>query len=111
MRKSYKPDDWHHDIFVLDKEGNLKSGYDNCSYAVAGPLCFAGDMIAKGIELPKVEEGDYIIIRDTGAYTLGMWSRYNSRQIPKVIGYTDEGEKFSTLRDRETIEDIIEFWS
>lgn len=111
LRKSYKPEDWHHDIFVLDKEGNLKSGYDNCSYAVAGPLCFSGDMIAKGIELPEVEEGDYIIIRDTGAYTLGMWSRYNSRQIPKVIGYTDEGENFSTLRQRETVGDIVEFWS
>jgi diaminopimelate decarboxylase len=39
-----------------------------------------------------------------------MWSRYNSRQIPKVIGYTNDGEQFEILRERETPEQAASFW-
>jgi len=111
LRKCYNPGDWHHQITVVDKSGNLKSGTDNNKYIVAGPLCFAGDVIAKDIELPFVEAGDYLLIHDAGAYTLSMWSRYNSRQIPKVIGYHTENDTFEILKERESIEDLSEFWS
>ncbi len=110
LRKCYRPEDWHHDIFLVDREGHIKADKKTESYNVAGPLCFAGDFITKGIVLPKAEPGDYIIIRDTGAYTLSMWSRYNSRQIPIVIGYTDNGDKFHILKKRESPEDVIDFW-
>jgi diaminopimelate decarboxylase len=111
LRKCYRPEDWHHEIFVVDHKGKIKKGVDKHKYVVAGPLCFAGDMIAKGVQLPVVEEGDYIIIQDAGAYTLSMWSRYNSRQIPKIIGYIDDGNKFEIIKDRETLEKVIDFWS
>jgi hypothetical protein len=39
-----------------------------------------------------------------------MWSRYNSRQIPKVIGYYNNGEIFETLKEREDIEKTTNFW-
>ncbi len=110
LRKSYNPNDWHHQITVLDRFGNLKTGIDKNKYMVAGPLCFAGDVIAKDIELPVVEEGDYILIHDAGAYTLSMWSRYNSRQIPKVIGYRNTNDSFEVLKNRESKEDLFEFW-
>jgi diaminopimelate decarboxylase len=74
-------------------------------------LCFAGDIIARDIELPEAEAGDYILIHDTGAYTLSMWSRYNSRQIPKVIGYDKENKTFEVLKERESKEDLLKFWS
>lgn len=111
LRKCYNPDDWYHRITVVDKSGKLKSGRDNIKYIVAGPLCFAGDIIAKDIELPVVEEGDYILIHDTGAYTLSMWSRYNSRQVPKVIGYQPGQEVFEIIKHKETKEDLLKFWS
>jgi diaminopimelate decarboxylase len=110
LRKCYNPNDWHHQITVLDRYGNIKTGIDKNKYIVAGPLCFAGDVIAKDLELPVVEEGDYILIHDVGAYTLSMWSRYNSRQIPKVIGYWNTNESFEVLKDRERKEDLFEFW-
>ncbi|MGD8780727.1 MAG: diaminopimelate decarboxylase [Ignavibacteria bacterium] len=110
LRKCYRPEDWHHEIFVLDNKGDIKTGIDNNKYTIAGPLCFAGDILAGGIELPVVNEGDYIIIQDTGAYTLSMWSRYNSRQIPKVIGYHEDGKEFEIIKKRETLEEIIDFW-
>ena len=111
LRKCYRPEDWHHEVFVVDRSGKIKGGTDKNNYVIAGPLCFAGDMIAKEIQLPVVEQGDYIIIQDTGAYTLSMWSRYNSRQIPKVIGYIEEGKEFEIIRDRESLDKIVEFWS
>jgi diaminopimelate decarboxylase len=111
LRKSYNPEDWHHQITVVDKKGMIKTGTDTNKYMVAGPLCFAGDVIARDLELPVVNEGDYILIHDAGAYTLSMWSRYNSRQMPKVIGYSAEGEDFESLMERESKEDLFEFWS
>jgi diaminopimelate decarboxylase len=111
LRKCYRPSDWHHEIMVLDSAGNRKTGADATPWTIAGPLCFAGDMIAQDIALPIVEEGDWIVVRDTGAYTLSMWSRYNSRQVPKVIGYVNDGERFEVLRERETVEQVLSFWA
>jgi diaminopimelate decarboxylase len=111
LRRCYRPEDWHHEIAVLDSNGHLKKGKDSTKYVIAGPLCFAGDLIAKEIELPPVEEGDYIIIEDTGAYTLSMWSRYNSRQIPKVLGYHNDGDQIEILKEREKLESLRDFWS
>jgi diaminopimelate decarboxylase len=111
LRKCYNPEDWHHEITVVDCTGKLKTGTDRNRYIIAGPLCFAGDVIATDLELPTVTEGDYILIHDVGAYTLGMWSRYNSRQIPKVIGYSDGTEDFEVIKQRESKEDLVGFWS
>ncbi len=111
LRKCYNPGDWHHRITVVDKNGNPKNGIDKNKYIVAGPLCFAGDVLATDLILPLVTEGDYILIHDAGAYTLSMWSRYNSRQILKVIGYHSDNNTFEILKERETPEDIQAFWS
>ncbi len=108
LRKAYHPNDWHHEITVLDSFGNIKLGLDKKKYIIAGPLCFAGDILAKDIELPEVTIGDYIIIHDVGAYTLSMWSRYNSRQIPKVLGYNNDDIKI--IKKRETLNDLYSFW-
>jgi diaminopimelate decarboxylase len=109
LRKSYRPDDWHHDVTILAKDGRLKSGLSQ-KYNLAGPLCFAGDFVAKDVFLPEIEEGDYVVIRDAGAYTLSMWSRYNSRQMPLVLGYYNEGSKFITVRHREKVDGVVKFW-
>jgi diaminopimelate decarboxylase len=111
LRKCYNPFDWHHQISVVDETGQLKTGTDINKYIVAGPLCFAGDVIARDIELPFVKEGDFILIHDVGAYTLSMWSRYNSRQIPKVIGYWGKNYNFEILKQRESKRNLFEFWS
>ena len=111
LRECYHPNDWYHQISVADKYGKLKNGSIKNSYTIAGPLCFAGDIIARDIILPEVTEGDYILIHDAGAYTLSMWSRYNSRQIPKVIGYSASPYQFEVMKNRECKEDLLDFWS
>ncbi len=110
LRECYFPADWPHEIFVVDSRGNLKSGPPTRTYNIGGPLCFEADAIAKGIVLPRIDVGDYVIVRDTGAYALSMWSRYNSRQVPKVIWYDTESKKFEVLREREEISDVLRFW-
>ena len=81
---------------------------------------FIAHCAAKGVEREvslfllqseTLQEGDYILIHDAGAYTLSMWSRYNSRQMPKVIGYRSETDKFEVLKERENLEALQEFWS
>ncbi|MBD3168356.1 MAG: diaminopimelate decarboxylase [candidate division Zixibacteria bacterium] len=110
IRKCYQPEIWHHDITVTDARGNLKL-LSPTTYAVSGPLCFAGDMIEQEITLPEVKQGDYLIFHDVGAYTLSMWSRYNSRQIPKIIGYYSSSDEMSIIKDREAPSRVWEFWS
>lgn len=111
LRKAYRPDDWHHDISVCDSSGRLRTGPQRL-FRVAGPLCFAGDYLDSGVSLPaNVTEGDYVLIHDAGAYTFSMWSMYNSRQFPTIIGYEGTGESFRCLRRRQSTDDIVDFWS
>lgn len=111
LRECYRPDDWFHEIIVLAPDGSVKSMENPVKYNVAGPLCFAGDIIARDRILPKVEEGDYIVVMDSGAYTIAMWSRYNSRQIPSVIGFHAKAGEFQLIRSRETLDEVLDFWS
>jgi diaminopimelate decarboxylase len=111
LRKAYVPDDWHHDISVCDSKGQLHTGPER-EFSVAGPLCFAGDYLNRSVSLPvNVSEGDYIIVHDSGAYTFSMWSMYNSRQFPAVIGYNEADKNFHCLRPRQSLEQIVDFWA
>ena len=86
---------------VLDASGREKTGArQTCN--IAGPLCFAGDYLAHNIDLPAIEEGDWLLIDNTGANTYGLWSRHCTRAIPKVVGI-DSDSSVSIWSDRQTI--------
>jgi diaminopimelate decarboxylase len=111
LRPVYRPEDWSHEFFVLDSRGMPKAGSPSC-VSIAGPLCFAGDLLARDILLPPIEPGDWVVIRDVGAYTLSMWSRHCNRGIPVVLGYDPRREApLRVLRRAETPADIVRFWS
>jgi diaminopimelate decarboxylase len=107
-RRALLPEVWFHDVVVLGPDGCLKQAPEE-PHALAGPLCFSGDLLARDMVLPRVDEGDLVAIRDTGAYALGMWSRHCSRAIPAVWGRS--GGVWNLLRRRETLDDIVSFWS
>jgi diaminopimelate decarboxylase len=111
LRPVYQPENWQHELFVVTAEGTPKPGPLRPT-TVAGPLCFAGDIVARNVMLPPIQAGDWILIRDVGAYTLSMWSRHCSRAIPIVLGY-EPGRKnpLRVLRKSETVDDIVRFWS
>ncbi len=77
-------------VKVLNPDGTEKTGL-NQTCNIAGPLCFAGDYLARNIELPKINEGDWLLICDVGANTYGLWSRHCTRSIPKVLGIDLQG--------------------
>ena len=108
LRRAYQPKDWHHDIAVFDAEGRLKRGPLQ-PWSIVGPLCFGGDVLERGAMHPAIEPGDFVILRDVGAYTLGMWSRHCSRGLPLVLGH--DGETLSVLKAHETPADVVAFWS
>jgi diaminopimelate decarboxylase len=108
VRECLNPADWKHEYSVFNAAGKLKEGYDPVPWNLAGPLCFSGDIIAKNVMLPPVEPGDYIAIHDTGGYTFSMWSRYNSRQTPRILGYRDS--QFEILKERESLDELLRFW-
>jgi diaminopimelate decarboxylase/aspartate kinase len=52
-------------------------------YNVVGPICESGDVLGESRFLPASEEGDIILIANTGAYGRVMSSHYN-RRAPAV---------------------------
>lgn len=109
MRKVYHPNDWHHQITVLGPDISLKTGHEEL-HTIVGPLCFGGDILADNVLLPRIEEGDWIILHDTGAYTLSLWSRHCNRGLPLVLGYSAEPLQFRVLFSGETPDDVVRFW-
>lgn len=109
MRPVYLPEQWKHRFLVLGPDGKLKSG-NAVAWTIAGPLCFAGDIVARDTPLPPIEVGDFIAVRDVGAYTLSMWSRHCSRGMPLVLGFSGK-DGVRVLRRAETPEEVARFWS
>jgi diaminopimelate decarboxylase len=64
-----------------------KKGVDSSAEVVdiVGPVCESSDVLARGRQLPQVEEGDWLAIADTGAYGYSMASHYNSFGLPQEI--------------------------
>ena len=108
LRRVYRPDDWDHEMVVLDPAGHPRMGTVEPTH-IAGPLCFAGDLLARDRSLPEANPGDLLLIRDCGAYTLSMWSRHCSRGLPPSWGYA--GDELTVLHRGEKPEDVVRFWS
>ena len=74
LRKVYSSMKIDYPISVVGKQGTQQN------YQIVGPLCFAGDVLYESVNLPVLEEGDEILIFNTGANTYSMWSRHCSRE-------------------------------
>ncbi|KAF4040797.1 Pyridoxal-dependent decarboxylase [Phytophthora infestans] len=113
-RTAYLPEQWSHCITVLDSHGRTKTNpsSDYVRQDIAGPLCFSGDFLAKQLLLPPIQVGDFVVIHDTGGYTMSMHSKYNSRQVSSYFAYSAVGDKvnFSMLKERETTEETLACW-
>lgn len=74
LRKVYSSMKIDYPVSVVGKQGTQQN------YRIVGPLCFAGDVLYESIDLPILDEGDEILIFNTGANTYSMWSRHCSRE-------------------------------
>lgn len=74
LRKIYSSMNINYPIAAVGKPMNTVK-----NYRIVGPLCFAGDVLYENAELPELQEGDELIIFNTGANTYSMWSNHCSR--------------------------------
>lgn len=72
---------------------------------VVGPVCESGDFLALDRELPALEPGDLLAVRDAGAYGWSMSSTYNLR--PRAAEVLLEDGSARLIRRRETFEDLV----
>ncbi|MFF7715901.1 diaminopimelate decarboxylase [Streptomyces sp. NPDC007988] len=107
-RTVYDPASWPLRIAAYDAKGAPKPG-DAVVQDVAGPACFAGDLLAEARELPLLEPGDVVAALDTGAYYFSSHYAYNSLARPGVHGFHADagGVRFATVRAPQGIEEIV----
>jgi diaminopimelate decarboxylase len=108
-RTVFMPDHWKIRLSVFDPDGRAKAGNEQLQ-DIAGPLCFAGDMIGTGRMLPLIEPGDFVVLHDTGAYYFSNPFYYNVLCAPAVYGVqVIEGGsvEFSDWRPRQTVDDML----
>ena len=113
VREVYMGSTWFHPITVYDGSGCRKTADVKC-VDLACPLCFSGDLIAKGLDLPSFQQGDYLVYHHTAAYSIGMYSMYNSIATPPVYLYSVAKETnevtVKLIKREESVEQITTFW-
>jgi len=73
-------------------------------YDVVGAICESSDFLGKDRAL-RLNQGDLLAIRSSGAYAFGMASNYNTR--PRAAEVMVDGERHYCVRDREQFSDLI----
>ena len=84
-RTVFMPDLWKIRVSALDAQARPKNG-PKVVQDVAGPCCFAGDVIAHARALPLLEPGDFVMLHDTAAYYFSTPFVYNSLPAIPVYG-------------------------
>ncbi|MEU7279319.1 diaminopimelate decarboxylase [Streptomyces sp. NPDC045431] len=109
-RTVYDPASWPLRIAAYDAQGLPKEDGPAVDQDVAGPACFAGDLLAVARPLPLLEPGDVVAALDTGAYYFAHHYAYNSLPRPGVYGYAagDDGTvRFATVRPPQSVAEIV----
>ena len=92
----------YHHISVVGKEDMPKDHV----YDVTGSLCENNDKFAIDRKLPKVDEGDIIVIHDTGAHGFSMGFNYNAKLRHAEYLLTAD-KKLVMIRRAETYDDYV----
>jgi len=73
---------------------------------VAGPLCYSGDVLAVGRDMPHLDEGDILAALDAGAYTFTYeFHGAGSHPLPAIVLVSDGRDEL--IRRPETLTDIV----
>ena len=84
------------------KKNNSKS---NKIYEFVGPICESTDKFLTQKKFQKINEKDFIIICDVGAYGMSLSSNYNLR--PKATELLIKNSKIQIIRKRQKLEELI----
>ena len=75
------------------------------TYEVVGPICESTDRFTTLKRFQEIEENDFIVICDVGAYGMSLSSNYNLR--PKPIELLIKGSKIKIIRKRQKHKDLM----
>lgn len=92
----------YHHIDVIGKKAQEQTEI----YDVVGSLCENNDKFAVQRELTKIEEGDLVVLHDTGAHGHAMGFQYNGRLRPKELLLRTDGS-VELIRRAEKVEDYF----
>jgi len=92
----------YHHIEVLGKEGST----DTETVDVVGSLCENNDKFAVQRTLPKIVDGDLLIIQDSGAHGHAMGFNYNGKMRPQELLLGQDGT-VRLIRREERPEDYF----
>ncbi|OEU99895.1 diaminopimelate decarboxylase [Streptomyces qinglanensis] len=108
-RTAFAPEAWPLRVGAFDAKGAPKRT-PALVQDVAGPCCFAGDLVARERTLPELAPGDVVTLWDTGAYYFSTPFQYNSLPRPAVYGFRrdgDGGPRFSLVRAAQRIDEVV----
>ena len=92
----------YHHIEVLGKEGSTETE----TVDVVGSLCENNDKFAVQRTLPKIVDGDLLIIQDSGAHGHAMGFNYNGKMRPQELLLRQDGT-VRLIRREERPEDYF----
>ncbi len=88
-------------LSLWDAQGLALDTHSLQAYDIAGPLCFAGDYVARHTRLPVAQEGHWLCIDHCGANTYALWSRHCSRTVPAQWAW--DGTQIQQWRSRQAV--------
>ena len=94
--------DAFHQIDLLIPEGEKRGEIEA---DIVGPVCETGCYFARKRNITKPKSGEYLAIRDAGAYGMAMASTYNSRRLPAEVMIGIDGT-CRLIRRRDAFEDL-----
>jgi diaminopimelate decarboxylase len=117
LRSCYCPNmNINYRVRTFDADGRPLSveEKDLVSHDIAGPLCFAADIVVRNVKIPPVSVDDIVVLCDTGGSTISLRNSHCSRQMPAVYIYniceTTQQVKFTRLRPIQSITDSFRQW-
>jgi diaminopimelate decarboxylase len=106
MRIVFQPQGWSRRVTALDAAGAPKTG-TKVAQDIAGPCCFAGDIVAHERLLPLLEPGDHVAVHDTGAYCFGNHFFYNALPPDPVWALEKGGDALTEINPGQTSDDLV----
>jgi diaminopimelate decarboxylase len=86
---------WPHKVFAHSGQYLPMSGKD----VLAGPMCFAGDVLLHETDLAETSIGDPLLVTNAGAYTYSLSNSFNGRTAPPWLLFSKG--VFRLVTDRE----------
>ncbi|GBG27686.1 Ornithine decarboxylase [Hondaea fermentalgiana] len=115
MRACYCPETFvHHRVFAFSSTGEQKevSEDERVPTDIAGPLCFAGDVVVRDAKIAPLEVGDIVALADVGGNALSIRTTHCSRQGPQVFVFhgANEALTFRQIQDVQPVRDSVRQW-